>query len=431
MDRSIPNSEKWLSYQRDLNLVEERLKILRGQIDSTEMSLSKFSSGFNKYAAIGASVIASLTGVTLTVRKCVDEFAQMQEAESQVRKYTGMTSEQVAGLNEEFKKMDTRTARERLNELAGDAGRLGITAKNDVLEFVEAANMIDVALGEDLGQDAIKNIGKLADMFGDSERSMKENMLAIGSAVNEVAQNSSAAEPYLVEFSARMGGVAKQAKLSITDVMGFASALDQNMLRSEMASTALQGLILKLYQEPAKYAKIARMDVKQFTTLMETDANEAVLQFLASLGKLGGMDKMAPVLKEMKLSGAEAAGVISALASNVEKVRKEQETANQAFIDGTSITNEYNVQNTTVQAELDKAKKHFKEIRIELGERLLPVMKYMVSTGSLTVKGLVKIVSIFSEYKNAIIFATTSIAGYTIAVNASVIADKAKSTLDW
>ena len=426
MDRSIPNSEKWLSYQRDLNLVEERLKILRGQIDSTEMSLSKFSSGFNKYAAIGASVIASLTGVTLTVRKCVDEFAQMQEAESQVRKYTGMTSEQVAGLNEEFKKMDTRTARERLNELAGDAGRLGITAKNDVLEFVEAANMIDVALGEDLGQDAIKNIGKLADMFGDSERSMKENMLAIGSAVNEVAQNSSAAEPYLVEFSARMGGVAKQAKLSITDVMGFASALDQNMLRSEMASTALQGLILKLYQEPAKYAKIARMDVKQFTTLMETDANEAVLQFLASLGKLGGMDKMAPVLKEMKLSGAEAAGVISALASNVEKVRKEQETANQAFIDGTSITNEYNVQNTTVQAELDKAKKHFKEIRIELGERLLPVMKYMVSTGSLTVKGLVKIVSIFSEYKNAIIFATTSIAGYTIAVNASVIADKAK-----
>lgn len=128
----------------------------------------------------------------------------------------------------------------------------------------------------------------------------------------------------------------------------------------------------------------------------------------------------------MKLSGAEAAGVISALASNVEKVRKEQETANQAFIDGTSITNEYNVQNTTVQAELDKAKKHFKEIRIELGERLLPVMKYMVSTGSLTVKGLVKIVSIFSKYKNAIILATSTIAGYTIAVNASVIVDKAK-----
>lgn len=425
--RNLPgNSPLYAQYKAQLDEVNQRMKELKGTAESTKISLSKLADGFNKYAAIGASVIASLTGITLTARKCVDEFAQMQEAESQVRKYTGMTSEQVADLNKEFKKIDTRTARERLNELAGDAGRLGITAKKDVLEFVEAANMIDVALGEDLGQDAIKNIGKLADMFGDSERSMKENMLAIGSAVNEVAQNSSAAEPYLVEFSARMGGVAKQAKLSITNVMGFASALDQNMLRSEMASTALQGLILKLYQEPAKYAKLAKLDVEQFTKLMQTDANEAILQFLGSLGKLGGMDKMAPVLKAMKLSGAEAAGVISALASNVEKVRKEQNTANQAFQDGTSIIKEHNIQNTTVQAELDKAKERFKEIRIELGEQLLPVMKYMVSTGSLTVKGLIKVISIFSEYKNTIILATTSLVGYTIVVNASVIADKAK-----
>lgn len=262
--RNLPgDSPLYTQYKAQLDAVNQRMKELKGTADSTKFSLSKLTDGFNKYAAIGASVIASLTGITLTARKCVDEFAQMQEAESQVRKYTGMTSEQVSGLNEEFKKMDTRTARERLNELAGDAGRLGITAKNDVLEFVEAANMIDVALGEDLGQDAIKNIGKLADMFGDSERSMKENMLAIGSAVNEVAQNSSAAEPYLVEFSARMGGVAKQAKLSITDVMGFASALDQNMLRSEMASTALQGLILK----------------SQLYTLMYQSKNELILYY--------------------------------------------------------------------------------------------------------------------------------------------------------
>lgn len=127
-----------------------------------------------------------------------------------------------------------------------------------MLEFVDAANQINVALGEDLGEDAVKNIGKLSQMFGDESRTLRENMLAIGSAVNSVAQNSSAAEPYLVEFTARMGGVAKQAKMSITDVMGFASALDQNMLRSEMSSTALQGLILKLYQEPAKYAKLAK-----------------------------------------------------------------------------------------------------------------------------------------------------------------------------
>ena len=39
-------------------------------------------------------------------------------------KYTGMTREEVKGLNEEFRKMDTRTPTEKLNALAADAGRI-------------------------------------------------------------------------------------------------------------------------------------------------------------------------------------------------------------------------------------------------------------------------------------------------------------------
>lgn len=434
MDRAIPGTEEWKALRQDYLLTKKRMRELEVQARDTRFSLSKMADGFNRYAAIGTSTVASLTGVVLTARKCVDEYAEMQEAESQVIKYTGMTKEEVAELNEEFKHMDTRTPREKLNALAGDAGRLGITGKKGVLDFVDAANQINVALGEDLGEDAVKNIGKLSQMFGDASRTLRENMLATGSAVNTVAQNSSAAEPYLIEFAARMGGVAKQAKLTITDVLGFASALDQNMLRSEMASTALQGLILKIYQEPAKYAKLAKMDVEEFTTLIDTDVNEALLRFLESLGKLGGMDKMAPILKEMKLSGAEAAGVISALAGNVEKVRKEQKTANDAFREGTSITNEYNVQNNTVQAGLDKAKEKFKNVRVELGEKLLPVMKYMITTGSMTVKGLGALVSILSEYKGIILSSIAVITAYTAAVKAQELWTKrltAAKTLEW
>lgn len=421
-----PNSESYKRYREQLDAVNLRIKEIKGTATETRLSLSKLADGFNRYAALGAGVVASLTGVALTARKCVDEFAEMKEAESQVVKYTGMTEREVALLNEELKRMNTRTSREELNRLAGEAGRLGIQSREEVLKFVQAADMINVALGEDLGEDAIKNIGKLAQMFGDASRDMKGNMLAIGSAVNSVAQNSSAAEPYLVEFAARMGGVAKQAKMSITDVMGFASALDQNMLRSEMASTALQGLILKIYQEPAKYAKLAGLDVKKFSDLLATDVNEAVLTFLEQMNRLGGMDKMAPVLDKMSLSGAEAAGVISALAGNIEKVRKEQQQANQAYTDGTSIINEFGVQNSTVQAELDKAKKRFTEIRVELGEQLLPVMKYMVTTGSLTVKGLSIMISILLKYKATLATAVLGITAYTVATKGAAAADKLK-----
>ena len=420
-----PNTELYKQYSEQLKEVNNRIKELRGTANETRFSLSKLTDGFNKYGAIAASAIAGLTGITLTMRSCVNEYAEMEEAQSQVIKYTGLTKDEVKELNEEFKQMDTRTARTRLNELAGDAGKLGISTKEGVKGFVEAADMINVALGEDLGKEAITQIGKLADMFGTGDRSLKENMLAVGSAVNSVAQNSSAAEPYLVEFTARMGGVGKQANMAITDIMGFASALDQNMLRSEMASTALSGLILKLYQEPSKYAQLAGLQVEEFTKLMSEDVNEAVLTFLEALNRMGGIDKMAPVLDKMSLSGAEAASVISALAGSVEKVRKEQLGANQAFIEGTSVVNEFSVQNSTVQAELDKAKKRFADIRVELGEQLLPVMKYMVSTGSLTVKGLSAVVSVLMENKRVIVTVTSAIAAYVLVVNGATLAKKA------
>ena len=424
MNNVKPGTEEWKKLRDELRLTQQRMRELSGTATETGLSLGKLADGFNRYAAIGASAIATLTGMTLTMRKCVDEYAEMEEAESQVIKYTGMTTEEVKALNEEFKAMDTRTPREELNRLAGEAGKLGITGVQQVKEFVQAADMINVALGEDLGEEAVNQIGKLSQMFGDESRSLKENMLAIGSAVNQVAQSTSASEPYLVEFTARMGGVGKQAKMSVTDIMGFASALDQNMLRSEMASTALSGLIMRIFQEPAKYAKLAGMDVEEFTKLVETDVNEAVMSFLSALNKMGGMAQMAPVLKEMQLSGAEAASVISTLAGNVDLVRKEQENANRAFTEGASIVNEYGVQNNTVQARLEKLQNDFKNVRVELGERLLPVMRYMISTGSLTVKGLMAVTEFLMEYKGAILTTVTAIAAYTAVVKAHTIATK-------
>lgn len=430
MDRATPGSEKWKALRQDYLLTKQRMKELEIQARDTRFSLSKVADGFNRYAAIGAGAVASLTGMVVTARKCVDEYAEMQEAEAQVIKYTGMTKEEVAALNEEFKAMDTRTAREKLNALAGDAGRLGITGKKDVLEFVDAADKINVALGEDLGEDAVKNIGKLAQMFGEDKKlGLRGAMLSTGSAINEVAQNSSAAEDYLVGFTARVAGAANQAKVAQGDILGYASVLDQNMQQQEMAATAFQTLMMKMYQEPAKFAKMAGQSVEDFSTLIKKDANEAILQFLETLNKKGGLDQLAPMFKEMGLDGVRASGVISTMAGKIEDIRKAQKLANDAYRDGTSIINEFNVQNNTVQAGLDKAKKDFKDVRVELGEKLQPVMKYMITTGSLTVKGLKAVVSVLFEYKGIILSTITAITAYTLWIKAGTIATAAYNTI--
>lgn len=123
------------------------------------------------------------------------------------RKYTGMTAEQVGLLNDAFKQMDTRTSREQLNELAQEAGRLGKTSMEDVQGYVEAADIINVAL-VDLSEGTTQTIAKLTNIFGVEELlGTKDAMLAVGSTVNVLSQNCTASKPYLVEFAQRMAGV--------------------------------------------------------------------------------------------------------------------------------------------------------------------------------------------------------------------------------
>lgn len=140
---------------RELNgiLAEHRrnIKAVADETNTLSSRFGKIADGFNRYMGVIGGAIASITGLTMTIRKSVQDFADMEEAEAQVRKYTGMTAEQVKELNEELKALDTRTSREELNALAGEAGRLGITSKDAIMEFVDGADKIRVALGDDLG----------------------------------------------------------------------------------------------------------------------------------------------------------------------------------------------------------------------------------------------------------------------------------------
>lgn len=171
-------SDEWKAYQQTIREVKTQLREISEEQKAAESSWSRFNNLMNTTANIAMTVQGAwqaMSSVTGAIHQHVEAYAQMEEAEADVRKYTGMTVEQVKDLNEALRQMDTRTPREQLNALAGDAGRLGIDSKEKILEFVEAADQINVALGEDLGKDAVKNIGKLAQLYGDDERKKRNS----------------------------------------------------------------------------------------------------------------------------------------------------------------------------------------------------------------------------------------------------------------
>lgn len=377
--------------------------------------VSGFIDGLNKNWGAIVQGWAALTGLTHTVRMCTNAFASMEDVMANTRKYTGQTDEQVRQMNEDFKKMDTRSSREQLNELAGAAGRLGITSKEGIEEFVDAADKISVALGDDLGDKAVDQIGKLAMAFGEDQRmGLRGAMLATGSAINELAQNSSAQANYLVEFTARVAGIGKQFGLTQTQIMGFGAVLDENMQKDEMAATAFSQLLTKMTTNTKKFAGIAGIEVGKFSKMLKEDANGAVLTLLESLKKKGDFQVLAKMFQDMGLDGTRATGVLTTLADKIDLVKKRQQLANDAYRQGKSVIDEFDVQNSTVQAGLDKAKKSFHELTIELGEKLLPIAKYGVSTASYTVKALSELINFTTKYWKVLVPLGAAIATYTL-----------------
>lgn len=410
------------------SILAEHKKAVRGVAEESETlgdKLGGMADFFNKWYYSLQTGLDALGGITTTIRQSVNEYADMEEAMADVQKYTGQTSAQVHDMNEDFKQIDTRTSREQLNALAGAAGRLDITNKEMIEEFVDGADKINVALGDDLGEGAVEKIGKLAHMFGeDDKKGLRGAMLATGSAVNDLAQSSSANAGYIVDFTADLSGVAIQAGMTQSQIMGLASALDQNMQEEATASTVFSQLITKMFQEPARFAALAGEDVKEFTTLLKTNANEALMKFLSAMQATGGFDKMAPLFSEMKLEGTRAVGVLSSVASHLDQVREAQTVAFNAYNEGSSVLDEFNVQNNTVQAGIDKAKKQFLDLSIELGEKLLPLVQQGISTGSLAVKSLSAITNFVISHRRALITLTATVAAYVAGVKLSVLWNK-------
>jgi len=417
-----------------LQKAEERLNQINRELNAqnqTQATLwQRLSSSLNKYFL---TITTSISGLFMLIsggRKAVEAYMEVDEALARIRKYAGLTDEEVRALSKDLgslEKINTRTAHLQLLDLAADAGRLGIKGKDNLEKFVSAADKIKLALGEDLGEDAVTNIGKITNLLGEDKRlGLETAMLSTASAVTKLAKSSTAAEPPMVEFTARMGGIGSVANISIPQILGLSSALDQNMQSMETSATVFSTLITKLFQDPAHYAKLAGKDVEEFTQLLKTNANEALLQFLSAMRERGGFDQIAPMFEEMHLQGRRSVQVLSTVASHVDQVREAQLIATEAYRDNIEVEHEFQIVNNTAQAQLDKRKKQLQQIRVEVGEKLLPVMVHVKSTQNLLLRTLKLLIDAFSQYKITIAGLAAAILIYTTNVKASIVVDKLK-----
>lgn len=426
LEKDLQNIERgsaaWNSHVAKIKAVKAELTTMNNELKMQESRWERINRTLNNWQTSLMGITALLAGLVMAGRKAVNSYAEMEEEIANTIKYTGMAREDVEAMNESFRKMDTRTGRDKLNELAQEAGRLGKNTREAVQGYVEAADIINVAL-VDLGEGATQTIAKLTNIFGVEEiLGTKDAMLAVGSTVNVLSQNCTAAKPYLVQFAQRMAGVGAQARMTIPEILAFGATLDANGQKVEMSASAISRLIMMLFQKPRELAATVGLDVQKFTETLNKSTNEGLMMFLGKLQEIGEADALAalsPLFKDLGMDGIRMSQVLATLATHLDMVKWEQEEANKAFKEATSATREYNIFNNTAQAGIDKARKRVQELAISLGEKLLPVYRHIMTSGSAMLRFLNVLVSFIIQHKTAIVTVTSALVAYKVAVIAA------------
>lgn len=428
-----PGTEQWKNFDAQLVKVQKRLAEVTRQGKSTQGILCRMADGINKYWNFVVSGLASLTGVFLGIKSAISKYVEFTDVLADVRKTTGLTETGVLQLSEALRKIDTRSSQEELMGLARIGGKLGIEGKENLEGFVRAADKINIALKEDLGGDveeSIRQVGKLVDIFKlKGDFGIEQALLKVGSVINELGAASTANEGYLVEFTKRVAGVAPSVGMSVDQVMGLAATLDQLGQTAEVSSTVYSKLVSGMFKNTAQYAKVAGMSVSDFSSLMKEDANEALIRLFDGLkGNNSEMQKLVANMGDIGMDNVRAVSVLGALANNTRLLREQQALANDAFVEGISLTEEFNIKNNNLAAIREKAKNQLNERIKLLGEKLQPLMIGGMNMMSILVKVLGTLLSFFSKYGSILLKLTIIYLSYLAVQKLSVKWTKAEGS---
>lgn len=277
-----------------------------------------------------------------------------------IRKVALSTTDEIANLSRELAKIDTRTSLEELNRIAYAGAKLGIQTQGGTMAlagFVRAADQVNVALKEDLGEEALTSLAKITEVMGLVDKyGVEKAMLKTGSAIFRLAATSTASSDKIVDFSNRMLALGEQAALTTPDILALGSAVDSMALEPEVAATAFGKLVTELRKGTSPIEKSLGIATGSLKKMIESGRGmDAILTIFRRMGETKNVFALDGLFKDLGSDGARLVKTMVTMASKNGMLTKAVEESNKAFNDGTAVTVEYNMQQETAMAYMERA----------------------------------------------------------------------------
>lgn len=276
-----------------------------------------------------------------------------------LRKVSGWAMNDINELSKRLAKIDTRNTIQQLNDLAYQGAKLGIGkyGVDGLTRFAEATAQIRMALHEDMGDEAIAQLAKMSEVMGDMDKlGVSQSLLASGSAIFKLSATTTACGSNIMEFSKRLLGLGKTADLTTPQILALGSAADSMALMPEVASTAFNKFITTLQSKYAQVAKAVGMNQERLKSLLDQHQTmEAIVEVLEHMRGMGDLNALAPIMGDLGSEGARLTNVFASMASNVDMLKEHLATSEEEFQKATAVTAEFDIQNETSQALLERA----------------------------------------------------------------------------
>lgn len=349
LNSASQTSAEFIQKSADLRKVNGQIKDVTDQWKEQDSAVMKVIKRLTAYIL----VYAGFNELWGKIKQFTQANLELSDSLADIQKTTGLSAKSVAELSREIDSIDTRSSQQELHALAYEAGKLGISAEKDVLQFVKAGNELIAALGEDLGgSEAVRGLMKINDLLGETKRlGIEKALLATGSAINVLSQTSTASAGPIADVVSRLGSIGSQAKLSMADLIALGGTADELSQEVEVSGTALSKFITSLQTNTRGIAQAVGINDEELQKLMDAGQTmEAMIMVLERTKNMGGLKEISPLMKEFGSDGERLNRVITAFASNVDVLKLRVDSSRTAFTEATSVTEEYNIKNESAMA---------------------------------------------------------------------------------
>nr|DAU28195.1 MAG TPA: tail tape measure protein [Caudoviricetes sp.] len=345
-----------------LPLIRKRVEALQGQIDKMTGSIHKQGGAWQTamknltaYVGLFAMFNKAKELVTGAIKKNLEYSGSLTD----IRKVSGLTMEQVKQLSTELSKIDTRTSVEGLARLAYEGSKLGMSkyGVEGLASFVRAADKINVAIGEEMGEEALPALSKMVEVMGlIPKMGIEKAMLATGSAMFKLSTTSTSTSNDIVEFAKRLTGVARTAGITTDQLLALGSASSSMMLMPEVASTAFGKFIVALQKNHNLIAKELGIPDETIKNLYATGhAMDAMVLVFEKMKQKGNMNALGEIFKPLGSEGQRLVTAMVTMAKNVDILKDHLYESEEAFREATAVGKEYSMQQQSAIGILDRA----------------------------------------------------------------------------